>query len=173
MDRELELSVEAFCAQVDQIYRTAAPKTKMSRKQMAKNLEKSKAKFKHLKDALEVMEADDARLKNKLEQTRGALDSERQSIIKTHEALQKMDLADVDDAVFYDDDIGYLINGKECHLEIGSNGHLVIIPMSQYKKNKKEEAKALETPVEVEVEVESPKDDGIDEEALLELLNSL
>lgn len=117
----------------------AGNKTKMSRKQMVKQLEKSKNKYKQLKDVCDVMEAEDQKLKTKLEDFRKNLTSERKAILRMHEAMEKMDLADVNDAMFYDDDIAYVMDGKEYHLEIDSDANIKLTPMSKYRKEMKKE----------------------------------
>ena len=59
--------------------------------------------------------------------------------MKMHKAMQTMDLANANDAVFYadDEDVGYIINNKEYAVSIDDSGDVKFIPMNQHRKSKK------------------------------------
>lgn len=115
-----------------------AAKEKVGRKQLSKDLEKSKARYRTLKSALDSMEAEAAKLNKKIEENRSVLQGERKKMVKLHDALQKMDLADASDCVFYDDDTGYIVGGKEVHLDLNDAGDITITPMRAYRRSLRE-----------------------------------
>jgi hypothetical protein len=116
-----------------------AAKEKMNRGRMGKSLEKTKADYAKYKRDLDVLEADDAKLKEKLDTARGGAAAARQRMLKLHKAMQHMDLASANDAVFYadDEDVGYVINGKEYHLDVDDTGDVKLTPMNAHRKAKK------------------------------------
>jgi hypothetical protein len=121
------------------LMKTAA-KEKMNRGKMSKTLERAKTEYGQLKKNLDMLEADDTKLKEKLESTRTGAAAARKKMMKIHKAMQCMDLANANDAIFYaddDEDVGYVINGKEFHLEVDNDGEVKLVPMSQHRKTKK------------------------------------
>lgn len=117
----------------------AGAKERLSRNKMQKALEKAKLEHKRLKENLDYLEVNDRKLKEQLEKTRSAHSDARSRILQLHKGLQHMDLANADDAVFYDDDIGYVIKGKEYHLDVDDVGDLRLTPMNKWRKAQKED----------------------------------
>jgi predicted nuclease with TOPRIM domain len=117
----------------------SAGKEKVNRNRLSKKLDKAKSDYSRLKSDLDVLEANDAKLKQHLETTRSGAQAARKAIMQMHDAQRKMDLADANDAVFYadDDDVGYLVGGKEVHISVDDNGEVSMTPMSQHRKSKK------------------------------------
>ena len=117
-----------------------AAKERVSRGKISKQLEKAKADYGRLKDSLDVMEANDAKLKSQLDETRKSTNEARQRILKMHKAMQNMDLSNANDAIFYNDesqDVGYVIDGKEFHLDIDDTGEVKLTPMGKHRKARK------------------------------------
>lgn len=116
-----------------------AGKDKMNRKRMSGTLEKAKGDYAKHKKELDILEADDTKLKEKLEATRSGAAAARKKMLQLHKAMSNMDLANANDAVFYadDEDVGYVINGKEFHLDVDDVGDVKLTPMSAHRKSKK------------------------------------
>jgi len=116
-----------------------AAKEKVNRGRLAKKLERAKSDYSKLKSELDVLEANDSKLKQQLETTRSGAQKARKDIMQMHNAMQKMDLANANDAIFYadDEDVGYVINGKEFHLDVDDTGDVKLTPMSAHRKSKK------------------------------------
>lgn len=121
-----------------------AAKERASRKQVDKMLGKAKAEYAKYKGQLDVLEAEDAKRKAQLDVTRRQTNDLRQKVMKMHKAMQCMDLANASDAVFYNDDsadIGYIISGKEFHLEIDEHGEMNLHPMRKFRSERKSSKK--------------------------------
>lgn len=121
-----------------------AAKERASRKQVDKMLGKAKSEYAKYKGQLDLLEAEDAKRKAQLDVTRRQTNDLRQKVMKMHKAMQCMDLANASDAVFYNDDssdIGYIISGKEFHLEIDENGEMSLHPMRKFRSERKSSKK--------------------------------
>src|ERR1041384_4534004 len=99
----------ALASEYEKKITKTAGKQRLSRFRISKTLEKTKK----MKDSMDVLEANDAKLKAQLDGTRKNVQEARSRIMKMHKAMQNMDLANANDAIFYDgnsaDDIGYVI----------------------------------------------------------------
>lgn len=135
----LKLAQE-FETKTQSLKKTSGGKERMSRAKMMKALEKAKNDHKSLKSTLDMLEANDAKLKGQLEQTKKDFQEARAKILKYHNGMQHSDLANASDVVFYDDDTGYVIDGKEYHLDVDDgSGDLKLTLMSKHRKAKKAE----------------------------------
>ncbi len=133
-----------------------AARARITRKQMMRDLEKAKVKHKKLKEAVDIMDAQDSKLRTQLDSARKDLNQTRSSILTLHNALQGMDLSNADDVVFYDDSqVGYVINGKEYHLNINEEGELSLMPMRAHRKS----LRLKDEPVEDETLDMAPSED--------------
>jgi hypothetical protein len=119
-------------------YKTAGKKP-MSRNTIQKAIAKAKKQHDALKSELDKLEADDSKLKTRLDDTRSKLQFTRKQLLNMHRGMQHMDIANADDAVFYDDDdrIGYVIKGKEYHMDINDCGDVTLIPMGKYLREQR------------------------------------
>ncbi len=116
-----------------------AGKKPMSRNTIQKAIIKAKKQHDLLKRELDSLEADDSKLKSRLEDTKSKLHFTRKQLLNMHRGMQHMDLANADDAVFYDDDeqIGYVVKGKEYHLDINDDGEITLTPMNKYRREQR------------------------------------
>src|ERR1035437_1421123 len=118
-----------------------AGKQRLSRGRISKTLDKAKVDYSKLKGNLDSLEANDAKLRTQLDGTRKEVQDARKKIMQMHGAMKNMDLSNANDAVFYDgqsaDDIGYIINGKEYHLDIDDSGEVSLTPMNKHRKANK------------------------------------
>lgn len=117
-----------------------AAKDKVSRSKVTKMLDRAKADYAKQKGQLDILEVEDSKRKIQLDNSRRSTNDLRQHIMKMHKTMQCMDLASASDAIFYNDDskdIGYMIGGKEFHLEIDEQGEMKLIPMRNYRKDRK------------------------------------
>lgn len=121
----------------------ARGKSKTSRKQVLKKIDKSKATYQterkreqSLKKQLEKVEAE---LDACLQKVRGS----RSEMLRLKKVLSNMDLADCNYVVLYDNgDCGYVIDKEEYSLEVNDEGELDMLQMKEYRRKKREEERA-------------------------------
>ncbi len=161
------------------LYKEAGKKP-MSRNNITKTIEKARKNHAALKKEYDSLQADDVKLKSRMEENKNKLQHTRKQIMTMHKGLNNMDMANAEDAVFYDDDdvIGYMVDNKEFHMEICDDGEIKLIPMNKYRKeckSKKDEEKT--SPEEDEAAVEDSQlkeaEDMSDEDLMSYLDNSL
>lgn len=169
MNRSIIL--EAAIAFEEAISKTAG-KSKVSRNGISKNIEKSKKTYKNLKSKLDILEKEDAKRQKELNELRSQVASLKKSIGNSHKVLQNLDVANADDAVFYNDsdDVGYVIDGGEYHLEVKDDGELELIPMRQWRRSKKLEKTSLEEDISSEQPEDSQEKDDTNE--VIDFLNA-
>lgn len=119
-----------------------AGKNKVGRKKILKSLEKAKTDYSKTKSELD-------KISKELEKTQKAFDAlqnkcseYKKEMIKFHKIVQKMDLSGASDAVFYKDqnDISYIINGKEFDLSMSDDGDLEKMPWREARRARRTEA---------------------------------
>ncbi len=137
-----------------------AVKEKISRKKVVSALEKSKNNYGKLKASLDALEKQAEKVNAALEQTRASCSSARKEMMKYHKTIQNMDLSNASDVTFYDSgDVGYLISGTECHLDMDDTGDLRVVPMREHRRSKKSKDKN-EAPYLSESDDASDEDGG-------------
>lgn len=158
-------TILAASSQYLQNIQKLASKEKINRGKLGKRLQKAKDDYSKLKKALDILEANDAKTQQELGDHRSRAQQSRKNIMKMHKAMQTMDLANANDAVFYadDDDVGYIINGKENHISINDNGDFQFTPMHQYRKSKR--APKIDDDTETSASDEACVDDTCTDEA--------
>jgi hypothetical protein len=128
----------------EQLRTTAArSKPRSSRKQLLKNIDKSKAVYQlerkreqSLKRQLEKIEAD-------LDACRQKVRESRSEMLKLKTVLSNMDLSDCNYVVMYDNgDCGYVLGGEEYSLDVNDDGELDMLLMKEYRRKKREEERA-------------------------------
>lgn len=123
----------------NQLTKTAA-KDRLGRNKVNKSLEKAKKEYSGHKTNLDQLEAQDGKLRVQLDNTRKLTNDARRRVMTLHKAMQNMDLANASDAVFYNDDsndIGYIIDSKEYHLETDEAGEMKLVPMRHHRSERK------------------------------------
>lgn len=134
----------------DKFLAKSAAKTKVSRNGVAKNIEKDKKKYKLLKSQLDALEAQNTELQEKIQKTKEEVAVLKKRIGGSHKVLHNLDISNADDAIIYNsDDVGYIIDGGEYHLEVKDDGDLVLTPMKDWRKSKKIEKEGDEGEEEV------------------------
>lgn len=150
-----------------------AAKEKISRKKLVSALEKAKANYSKIKANLDSLEAQDRKIQVALEKARTDCNDSRRHMLKMHKAIQNMDLASASDAIFYDsEDIGYVIDSKEYHLDLNDSGEMVLVPMNKYRRDKKKEIKESEIEVAQDTSDEDDDQDFNDNDEGIEALDS-
>lgn len=145
----------------EKLNKMAASKEQVPRKRLSKILEKEKLEYSKKKKMLDGLEAEAEKLNSKVDQLRGECQSDRKNIMKKHQALSNMDMANASDVIFYNDDssdTGYVIDGKEYHLEIDDMGDLKLFPMRKHRAERKQK------PEENEVSDQEPSMEVADED---------
>ncbi len=137
--------VDSFCtvagATLEGGLEKTAAKDKIGRNKLSKILEKAKKEHSVNKRELDSLEAEDKKLREKLERSRKDTAVARSKVMKLHNAMQCMDVADASDVIFYDDDVAYVVDAKEYHLEISVDGDIKLTPWREHRRSKKNEAK--------------------------------
>lgn len=154
--------------------KSAAPKEKLNRKKMLKALEKAKAKHQACREMVSGLEHQKAITDAKLDQGKQDLNASKEEVKKLHSGLQRMDLANADDVVFYANDMSFIIDGKEYHLD-EEEGEYKFVPMGKWRRDKKQENEVADASDSAD-HTDNPltqKDDVDDPEQLIDFLNSL
>lgn len=149
-----------------------AAKEKTSRKRLSKELEKAKLEYGKLKSLLDDLESKKSDLDIKLNKIKSECTSARKNMVKLHKTIQSMDISNASDAIFYNDesdDVGYVINGKEFHLDFDNDGELSLIPMLAHRRSKKQKDKEEAEAEELELD----QDLASAEDELTKLYNDL
>lgn len=118
-----------------------AAKNKIGRKKILKSLEKAKADYSKSKAELDKLEKELQKIQKAFDVLQKQCSDHKKEMIKFHKIVQKMDLSGASDAVFYKDqnDISYIIDGKEFDLSLSEDGDLEKTPWRAARRAKKEE----------------------------------
>lgn len=135
-----------------------AGKNKVSRKKIIKSLEKSKSDYAKAKSEADKLGREIERLQKSFDKFQAECSLHKKEMIKYHKIVQKMDLSGATDTVFYkdQDDIAYVIDGKEYDLSLDDDGDMTRTPWRAARR-----ARRAEPPTD-EVEVSALADDGAD-----------
>jgi len=140
-------------------------KEKVNRKKVLNTYEKSKTEYLNHKKKLDLVEKQVDALQKELDKHKGLCGASRKTLLKLQKAVQNMDLANASDVIFYQnsDDMGYIVDGKEYHLEVDQLGEIAKTPMLHHrrslKKNQVSDAAEAFGNGEV-VEMEEDEDEG-------------
>jgi len=150
----------------------SAGKTRQSRKELLKSLDGAKKNYSKFKSLSDSLMAQDRKLQEDLSSAKDGLSSCKKDMQSVHDVLRSMDLlGSCDDAIVYDNsDVGYIVDGKEHHLNLSDDGEFELIPMGTYRKSKKEEPK--EESKEEEDDEEQKERFGSSHDELLSLLEA-
>lgn len=151
------------------VVKTAA-KDKISRKQLAKMLDKAKQHYSKLKTEYDSLEKQFKKLEGQLAASRTEVSVARKDMIKLSKAVQDMDLSGASDVVFYPDheEVGFVFDGKEYHLSYNDVGDPELELMNKHRRKKKEVL-----PEETEESVESELSDELTEDDVNNLYSNL
>ena len=128
----------------EQLRATAARgKSKTSRKQVLKNIDKSKAVYQLERKREKSLKKQLAKVESDLEACRTKVRDSRKEMLRLKRVLSNMDLADCNYVVLYDNgDCGYIIDGDEYSLDVNDDGELDMLDMKEYRRKKREEERA-------------------------------
>ena len=154
-----------------------AAKEKIGRKKIVSTLEKAKNNYGKLKAALDSLQSQAEKINASLEKTKASCEAARKEMMKYHKTIQNMDLSNANDVIFYDSgDVGYIIDGKECHLDLDDVGDLRVVPMREHRKSKRKKSideqdaaynSAVDDDSDEDGSEEKSEDDGVRIENLL------
>lgn len=119
-----------------------AAKERIPRKRVLHSLEKSKAEYQVHKKKRDMLAKQLDALQKELEKSDAFSGSARKKFLKLQKAVQNMDLADASDVVFYQnsDDVGYVIDGREYHLDVNEFGELNQTPMLHHRRKLRQDS---------------------------------
>jgi len=115
---------------------------KMSRRQINKELDKVKGKYRDYRNKLRELEASMEALEKGIQECKDGVHNSRTKMLHMNGVLQNMDLTDVNHVMFYDNDdndVGYLLNGEEQHLDVNDAGDMNFTPMKDYRRSQRPE----------------------------------
>jgi len=149
VSQEFELAIQKLAA-----------KEKTGRKKVVSALEKAKKSYSALKSSLDSLEAQAEKINSQLEKTRSSCNLARKDMIKFHKAIQNMDLTNASEVVFYDSgDVGYMIDGQECHVDINDAGEITRTKMRDHRKSLKKSKDENDAPYDQDSD-DSGDEDG-------------
>lgn len=136
-----------------------AGKNKVGRKKILKSLEKAKTDYSKTKSELDKVSKELEKIQKTFDILQSKCSEHKKEMIKFHKIVQKMDLSGASDAVFYKDqnDISYVINGKEFDLSLSDDGDLEKMPWREARRARRSEINLDES------DVPSLADDGDEE----------
>ena len=128
----------------EQLRATAARgKTKTSRKQVLKKIDKSKSVYQLERKREQSLKKQLAKVEADLEACRTKMRDHRKEMLRLKSVLSNMDLADCNYVVLYDNgDCGYVIDGDEYSLDVNDEGELDMLDIKEYRRKKREEERA-------------------------------
>lgn len=165
MNSNLSEAVEIFLQSSnlaeEEVVKTAG-KEKLNRNKLSKLLERAKKDYNSAREITQDLETQLAVIQTRLAKSKENLQAAKSDIKRYHGALEKMDITNSDGVLFgAEDDCSYIIDNKEFKIK-DDQGEYSLIPISQYRKekrdaNKVEDKKEEEVPVdELHIDQESP-----------------
>lgn len=139
-----------------------AAKEKTNRKRVVSSLEKAKSAYGKLKASLDSLEEQALRINESLEKTKSSCGLARKEMLKLHKVIQTMDLTNANEVVMYDSgDVGYVIDGKECHVDVDDSGEMKKTRMRDHRREKKNDKKdTLDASYDPALDDDSSEDEG-------------
>ena len=117
----------------------SAAKSKMPRRGVSKALEKARAQYSAQKKRHDQIAKEHGKLSNDLNEAKDQMLKTRKHLSRLTEAQRMADIADASGVIFHpdSDDISYIVDGKECHLELDDIGDIKAMPWRDFQKSKK------------------------------------
>ncbi|KKN70840.1 hypothetical protein LCGC14_0427320 [marine sediment metagenome] len=110
-------------------------KTQMSRKKIVKDINDNRVRYRDYRNNLAQLESERDKLECMIQSSRDGVHNTRKRMLHMGDVLQKLDLADSNYAILYDNDsqdVSYLMNKEEYNVQIGEDGELVTTPWRDY-----------------------------------------
>ena len=153
------------------VSKAAAPRTKLSRPQLAKRLEKIKEKYQEYYQDLNDLKSKRDVLDSRIAEVDSKFKLYRSEMMKLTEQMRALTLSGARAVITENDDVSYVKDGLEYHLDVDAVGDVTTMPMKEYKKLMKDLAKKQEkeekeelTEEDVDGIVEGEKEDKDDED---------
>ncbi len=113
----------------------------MNRKQVLKLLEQAKKDYAKYKTLYENAKMQFESLQNDMNECNDKMLSNRRDVLKHHDLLKNMDLANSDEVKFRGDDVSYVADGKEYTASFDPDGNCNLTLFIKKKKDKDSEVK--------------------------------
>ncbi len=125
------------------VAKAAATGTKLSKTQVAKKFEKVKGQYQELRQVLDELKGKREILDARINEVDGKYKAVRSEMMKLNEYMRSMTLSGSKAVITGEscDDVAYVRDGVEYHLEIDAIGDVTSMPMKEYKKMMKDLAK--------------------------------
>lgn len=151
-------NITSLAESFDRSLNKIAAKEKTSKKSLSKRLEKARAEHQKLSEEFKRVQKEFDKTKSVHDDLKSKVGAKRKEIISLQNAGQKMDLANASDAIFHQDtnDVSYVIDGKEYHVEVDGEGEIQTVPWRDHRKAQK--PAQPETTEEVGENAEQPLD---------------
>jgi len=153
------------------VSKAAGTRTKLSRPQLAKRLEKIKEKYQEYYQDLNDLKSKRDVLDSRIAEVDSKFKLYRSEMMKLTEQMRVLTLSGSRSLVMEGDDISYVKDGVELHLDVDAEGEISSMPAREYKKLMKDLAKKQEkeekeelTEEDVDGIVEGEKEDKDDED---------
>jgi len=132
-------NITSLAESFDRSLNKIAAKEKTSKKSLSKRLEKARAEHQKLSEEFKKVQKEHSGVQARFDELKGKVSAKRKEIISLQSAGQKMDLADASDAIFHQDtnDVSYVIDGKEYHVELDGEGNVNTVPWRDHRKAQK------------------------------------
>ena len=132
-------NITSLAESFDRSLTKIAAKEKTSKKSLSKRLEKARAEHQKLSEDFKKVQKEHSGVQARFDELKGKVSAKRKEIISLQSAGQKMDLADASDAIFHQDtnDVSYVIDGKEFHVELDGDGNVNTVPWRDHRKAQK------------------------------------
>jgi hypothetical protein len=126
------------------VSKAAGTRTKLSRPQLAKRLEKIKEKYQEYYQNLNDLKSKRDVLDSRIAEVDSKFKLYRSEMMKLTEQMRAMTLSGSKAVIQENEDISYVKDGLEYHLDIDATGDVSSMPMKEYKKLMKDLAKKQE-----------------------------
>lgn len=119
-------------------------KKRKGRDALNKNLKGVTEDYKRERKELLGLEKQLVDLQCAIDGCRGKMTGSRKELLKLTDMLKNMDLASCDNVLFYQNDaqdVSYVIDGEEYHMEIVDAGDMKLTPMKEHQLNRRRKLK--------------------------------
>ena len=154
-------NITSLAESFDRSLNKIAAKEKTSKKSLSKRLEKARSEHQKLSEEFKRVQKEHSGVQARFDDLKGKVSAKRKEIISLQNAGQKMDLADASDAIFHQDtnDVSYVIDGKEFHVDVDGEGNVNTVPWRDHRKAQKPvEPETFEGTEELTDEVSNAED---------------
>lgn len=110
---------------------------KLNRKQLQKQLEKTRSEYTTYQKSFNTLSTEYNELQKKLTETKTKLESSRSHLLNLTNQLQTMDLAGANALKQYENDVSYVIDGKDYFVDTSDVNDVKCMPWKDHKKSKK------------------------------------